>query len=121
MRVLHLIQIFALTTLIVAFPTHSGTYTHIHDDFEHSFDCVSRSKGRYDVKSKKSSDDKARFLIIGDWGGLPFYPYTTPSEVAVAIAMGNLGEKLNTSFQLALGDNFYYHGVQSVDDPRFKV
>lgn len=35
--------------------------------------------------------------------------------------MGNIGNKLNTSFQLALGDNFYYQGVQSIDDPRFQV
>ena len=35
--------------------------------------------------------------------------------------MGAVGKKLNTSFQLALGDNFYFDGVQSVTDPRFQV
>lgn len=60
-------------------------------------------------------------MIIGDWGGLPFYPYTTPSEVAVAEAMGKVGKTFNTSFQLALGDNFYFDGVQSVTDARFEV
>jgi len=39
----------------------------------------------------------------------------------IAAAMGNLGKTLNTSFQLALGDNFYFDGVQSVTDPRFQV
>ena len=68
-----------------------------------------------------TDDGNARFLIVGDWGGLPFFPYTTPSEEAVAHGMGNIGKKLNTSFQLALGDNFYYQGVQSIDDPRFQV
>lgn len=81
----------------------------------------SRIVGRYDLFGKETTDGNARFLILGDWGGLPFFPYTTPSEEAVAHAMGVIAKNLNTSFQLALGDNFYYHGVQSVDDPRFEV
>jgi len=52
---------------------------------------------------------------------LPFLPYETPSEVAIANAMGKLGTQLNTSFQLALGDNFYFDGVKSPTDPRFQV
>jgi hypothetical protein len=77
--------------------------------------------GRYDLLANKNDDGNTRFLILGDWGGLPFVPYKTPSEVAVAAAMGHVGKTLNTSFQLALGDNFYFDGVQSVTDPRFKV
>jgi len=71
--------------------------------------------------AKENDDGNTRFFIIGDWGGLPFFPYDTPSEVSVAGAMGRLGKTLNTSFQLALGDNFYFDGVQSVTDPRFEV
>jgi hypothetical protein len=41
--------------------------------------------------------------------------------VAVAGAMGKLGVALNTTFQLALGDNFYFDGVKSVTDSRFLV
>jgi len=77
--------------------------------------------GRNDVIAKVTDDGNTRFLIIGDWGGLPFFPYDTPSEVAVAAAMGRLGAKLNTSFQLALGDNFYFDGVTAIDDARFQV
>ncbi|CAF5167367.1 unnamed protein product, partial [Rotaria magnacalcarata] len=76
--------------------------------------------GRHDVLASNANDGNTRFFIIGDWGGLPFVPYTTPSEIAVANAMGRLGTKLNTSFQLALGDNFYFSGVESVNDPRFE-
>jgi len=76
--------------------------------------------GQYDVTAKASNDGTTRFFVVGDWGGLPFLPYETPSEVAVAGAMGKLGTKLNTTFQLALGDNFYFDGVQSPTDSRFQ-
>ena len=77
--------------------------------------------GRYDIAANEDVNGNTRFLIIGDWGGLPIEPYSTPSEISVANAMGKLGAKLNTSFQLALGDNFYFDGVKSVTDPRFEV
>lgn len=71
--------------------------------------------------AKDNDDGITRFFIVGDWGGLPVSPFDTPSEVAVAKAMGVLGSKLNTTFQLALGDNFYYDGVKTVTDKRFEV
>lgn len=66
-------------------------------------------------------DGITRFFVIADWGGLPFLPYETPSENSIAKAMGKLGVQLNTSFQLALGDNFYFDGVHSATDARFEV
>ena len=77
--------------------------------------------GKYDLEARVNEDGTIRFFVVGDWGGLPVRPFDTPSEVAVADAMGKLGVKLNTTFQLALGDNFYYDGVQSPTDPRFQV
>jgi tartrate-resistant acid phosphatase type 5 len=77
--------------------------------------------GQYDLVAKQDANGTSRFFVVGDWGGLPVSPFDTPSEVAVANAMGKLGVTLNTSFQLALGDNFYYDGVKTVDDPRFQV
>lgn len=71
--------------------------------------------------ANKNGDGNTRFFILGDWGGIPIPPYVSPSEAVLAKAMGRMGAKLNTSFQLALGDNFYYNGVKSADDPRFKV
>lgn len=79
------------------------------------------SVGKYDLQAKVNADGTIRFFIVGDWGGLPVSPYDTPSEVAVAETMGRMGAKLNTTFQLALGDNFYYEGVKSPTDPRFQV
>lgn len=58
---------------------------------------------------------------MGDWGGLPDFPYRTPVEKAVARRMGVVAETLNTQFLLALGDNFYFDGVKDVDDKRFYV
>lgn len=64
--------------------------------------------------------DSLRFLAMGDWGGIPIYPYDTPWEVAVARQMASVTERFKSSFNLALGDNFYENGVTDVDDKRFK-
>lgn len=62
-----------------------------------------------------------KFLVVGDWGGLPYAPYVTAVEKATAREMGTVAEQMGADFILALGDNFYYKGVESVDSPRFKV
>lgn len=62
-----------------------------------------------------------KFLAVGDWGGVPYPPYITPVEKATAQEMGRIADKMGADFVLALGDNFYYTGVDSVDSPRFKV
>lgn len=62
-----------------------------------------------------------KFLAIGDWGGLPYPPYVTAVQEATAREMGKVAEQMGADFVLALGDNFYYTGVESVDSPRFKV
>lgn len=68
-----------------------------------------------------SDDNSYRFLILGDWGGLPTSPYRTAIEKDVAQAMDTIAGERNTKFQLALGDNFYFDGVKDVDDKRFQV
>ncbi|KAK2183736.1 hypothetical protein NP493_297g00029 [Ridgeia piscesae] len=59
------------------------------------------------------------FLTLGDFGGMPYYPYATPIEMAVAKQMSKVADKNPIDFVLTLGDNFYFDGVKSVDDPRF--
>ena len=68
-----------------------------------------------------SANNSTRFIVLGDWGGLPFFPYRTPIEVAVSNRMGKYANQTNAEFILALGDNFYFDGVKNVEDPRFQV
>ena len=60
------------------------------------------------------------FLAIADWGGLPVWPYWTPGQRKVARAMGRVAERFGSSFALTLGDHFYFSGVKSADDPRWR-
>jgi tartrate-resistant acid phosphatase type 5 len=66
-------------------------------------------------------DNELSFFVIGDWGGLPNSPYRTVIETQVSKTMNELSQTHNTKFQVALGDNFYFNGVQNVGDTRFKV
>ena len=65
--------------------------------------------------------DSLRFLVIGDMGGLPTWPYATPVEVGTADEMAKVAKQYSVQFILELGDNFYYDGVKNVEDKRFEV
>ena len=60
------------------------------------------------------------FVVLGDWGGQPLSPYTTPAEVEVAEQMGKTASLIDSKFTMALGDNFYDTGVTDAIDPRFQ-
>ncbi|XP_050403032.1 tartrate-resistant acid phosphatase type 5-like [Patella vulgata] len=72
------------------------------------------------VYGYSSNDEAHRFMVIGDMGGLPFFPYTTPVEMGVAKQMADMANKINPDFILSLGDNFYFNGVRDVTDSRFE-
>lgn len=63
---------------------------------------------------KANPVSKLIFAAIGDFGN------PTPAVLKTAKAMGQWAEKASPSFILALGDNFYPSGVQSVDDEGFE-
>lgn len=61
------------------------------------------------------------FLIMGDWGGSETAPYTTSAEIQTASGMQKLAEETGAAHALALGDNFYSHGIHGdAHDPRFQ-
>ncbi|XP_056136804.1 tartrate-resistant acid phosphatase type 5a [Lampris incognitus] len=94
----------ALLTILTAIPV-AYCYPTAFQDLE-----LNGPKNRSSIK----------FLAVGDWGGVPQPPYITPVEKATAREMGRVAEQMGADFILALGDNFYYTGVGSVDSPRFK-
>ena len=57
------------------------------------------------------TSDMVSFMAIGDWGRRG-----EPHQHAVAETMGRLAQQIGSRFTLALGDNFYGSGVQSIDD-----
>uniref|UniRef100_A0AAU7YE20 Tartrate-resistant acid phosphatase type 5 n=1 Tax=Trachinotus ovatus TaxID=173339 RepID=A0AAU7YE20_TRAOV len=61
-----------------------------------------------------------RFVVLGDWGGIPVPPYYTPHEEAVAAEVDSLARTEGVDFVLSLGDHFYFNGVKNVEDLRFK-
>jgi hypothetical protein len=67
--------------------------------------------------------DSLLVLAIGDWGGIGFFPFVLPAQLAVRSAMAKIARESSApqKLVLALGDNFYFTGVAGVDDMRFKV
>nr|QGW52010.1 tartrate-resistant acid phosphatase [Dugesia japonica] len=65
--------------------------------------------------------DNIHFFVIGDWGGIPDPPYSTDIEKKTSREMIKLANSMQIDFLLALGDNFYYSGVESEYDSRFQT
>ncbi|XP_055497435.1 tartrate-resistant acid phosphatase type 5b [Leucoraja erinacea] len=72
------------------------------------------------VQSYPQKDNSIRFIAFGDGGGLPYPPYTTNIQKATANEMGRVAQESGADFVLNVGDNFYYRGVNNVNDLRFK-
>lgn len=53
--------------------------------------------------STSVKSDQLNFMVLGDWGGLNFFPYKTPVESAVAKQMNKTSEQLGAQFIVALG------------------
>lgn len=66
-----------------------------------------------------NNEQKVSFSAVGDWGGVGKPPYNVPWNLRVGRSMNRMAGKHGTDMILLLGDNFYYDGVRSVDDPRF--
>nr|XP_040041825.1 tartrate-resistant acid phosphatase type 5a isoform X1 [Gasterosteus aculeatus aculeatus] len=73
-----------------------------------------------DLVETGSNRTSIKFLALGDWGGVPYPPYITAVQKATAREMSKVAQQMGADFVLALGDNFYFRGVDSVDSPRFQ-
>lgn len=62
------------------------------------------------------SESSLDFLVIGDWGGLPFPPWVTPQQKATAAGMEKIGAQLKPNSVISLGDNFYNDGIPTDED-----
>ncbi len=62
---------------------------------------------------------RLRFLALGDWGGIDFFPYHTQEQLDTADGMAKVAAEQESEFVLALGDNFYYAGL--MDDAFAKM
>lgn len=65
--------------------------------------------------------NSTRFFMIGDWGGIPVFPYRTLVEQNIAFYMSSQAKSSDVQFTLAVGDNFYFDGIANVSDKRFTV
>ena len=55
------------------------------------------------------------FLVFGDWGR-----NGEKDQLDVAMQMGIAAKQVDAKFIISVGDNFYEHGVASVDDPHWQ-
>lgn len=62
------------------------------------------------VSTVCSTTDTINFLVQGDWGGAP--TGTTLWQKKTAVGMGNVASTIASSFVVALGDNFYFSGIE---------
>ena len=56
------------------------------------------------------------FLVFGDWGRSG-----EQDQLDVAAQMGIAAKAMAAKFVISVGDNFYEHGVASVDDPQWQA
>ncbi len=68
------------------------------------------------VPKPQPKPDTLRFFALGDWGF-----WGGGEQRAVAKAMTRYADSLRPTFIVSTGDNFYDHGVESVDDPHWKT
>ena len=68
---------------------------------------------------KNLDADTLNFTILGDFGGFPKPFYTTPIQINAAKLLESVSDKINSEFNLAIGDNFYFWGVESINDNRW--
>lgn len=74
-------------------------------------------------KTAELGTEVASFMIIGDWGGTPGAPYTTPGQLAAAAAMAKVAVAQLATFVVSPGGNFYggLQGATRCELPRLSA
>jgi len=72
--------------------------------------------GTYRIRHQMSTNSFS-WLVLGDWGGWPAPLYNSPTQLSVAASMTRTSRLFDPKWILSLGDNFYYWGVQNIEDP----
>eukprot|EP00455_Lapot_gusevi_P024603 TRINITY_DN2564_c0_g1_i1.p1 TRINITY_DN2564_c0_g1~~TRINITY_DN2564_c0_g1_i1.p1 ORF type:complete len:309 (-),score=63.82 TRINITY_DN2564_c0_g1_i1:71-997(-) len=72
---------------------------------------------RHSQQDSFLSKPELSFLTVGDWG----CGRRSMSQLNVAKQMGHFADKLNISFVVSVGDNFYPHGIKNLDDEQIKT
>lgn len=67
------------------------------------------------VDSQAATAASRSLLVLGDWGRA-----VAPYQYEVAAQMNIAAAELDCAGVIAVGDNFYEDGVQSVDDPKWR-
>jgi tartrate-resistant acid phosphatase type 5 len=67
-------------------------------------------------RSPRAARSGPTFLVFGDWGMGGSY-----NQRKVAAQMAKTAEAIGVRFVISTGDNFYPHGVQSVEDPQWVI
>ncbi|VDM75430.1 unnamed protein product [Strongylus vulgaris] len=67
------------------------------------------------IISGKEPSDSLRLIIVGDTGGIPFYPYYSHTQKNVARIMEILAEQRNLQYVINVGDNIYFTGTSFED------
>merc|ERR1711871_434727 len=107
---------FALVTI-----NSSGlTVTHYSGEGEVVFTAPTLAPRSRSLPSESGTQSSFAFGVMGDWGGSEPPPYTTAEEKTTAQGMGKVLGAQSAAYALALGDNFYSHGVTSEFDSRFQ-
>lgn len=75
--------------------------------------------GFFRIKQSLNSSELV-FTVLGDFGGFPKPFYTTPIQINAASLLAEVSESRKSSFNLGIGDNFYFWGVKDTSDIRFK-
>ncbi|VDK80606.1 unnamed protein product [Cylicostephanus goldi] len=101
----------AIIGLITRSPTSSG--------FEKTDDAIVETF--FMTKGRDADLGSLHLIVVGDIGGLPFYPYYTRAQRKVAQTMAKWAIGHNLHGVINAGDNMYFTGVNNEYSYRFRV